>query len=86
MPDDVGMIIARNVLQGNAQRRLPGSIDGIDRPRGQERAPVKIIAFSVNSKPHNWISKQKWLSLPQEPRGWRQLSLLLPCLGLFQID
>jgi Family of unknown function (DUF6441) len=36
------MIIARNLVQGNAQRRLPGSIGCTDSPGGEERAPVEI--------------------------------------------
>ena len=37
MPDDVGMIIARKLLQGNAQRRFPAS-DGLTRESRGTRA------------------------------------------------
>jgi hypothetical protein len=43
MPDNVGMIIARKLLQGNAQRRLPGSTGGTDRLESRAtRSRVKI--------------------------------------------
>jgi hypothetical protein len=43
MPDDVAIIIARKLLRGNAERRLPASVGWADAPewRGND-APVKI--------------------------------------------
>jgi hypothetical protein len=46
------MIIARNLVQGNAQRRPLGSTGGTDRPSGEERAPVKIGRSTTSIRDH----------------------------------